>query len=72
MGRPGQGVRLVELPAVIAYDRRHDRYDRSVLGLTASKDRTFTLDISMNAAESLVVHAFFSHDEIDSVSFGAI
>jgi MtrB/PioB family decaheme-associated outer membrane protein len=62
---------LPGLTVTTSYARRQDSYDRSVLGLTSSEDRSFTLDFSMNAAESLVVHAFFSRDEIDSVSFGA-
>jgi len=62
---------LSGLAITTSYAQRRDSYDRSMLGLTSSKERTFTLDISMNAADWLVVHAYLSHDRIDSVSFGA-
>lgn len=55
----------------IAYRQGEDEYDRSVIGLLESEERSLSVDLSWNPIDAITAFAFFSRDDFDSEQAGA-
>jgi len=55
----------------LGYDYANDDYSKSQIGLTASKDVTYTADASALVAKKTSVHAYYTRETIDSLQNGS-
>lgn len=60
-----------ELTLNIAYRQGEDEYDRSVIGVRESEERSLSLDLSWVPVESITAYVYASRDDFDSEQAGA-